>query len=66
MANKKTQYEVVGEGPYGVVRVLGNSSAMVYDLIENRAEADQICAALNRGRGPHWSAVSKVIGQELP
>lgn len=38
--------------------VVTQSGAIVYDLLETRREAEEICDVLNSGIGPEWDAVS--------
>ena len=42
------------EGPSG-------ETAIVYDLLESRQLAHDICTVLNAGVGPEWDAVSEAL-----
>jgi len=53
-------YKVEGNHVRGYA-VVHESGGIEYDLLESRAEADEICEVLNEGVGPEWDAVEKAL-----
>lgn len=63
MAAKKVKYRVLtfepGDLGFIIIEVLpfGKDGGVVYDGIESKREADDICLLLNRGVGPAWDEI---------
>lgn len=60
MRTELIRYHVEGNHITGHC-VLTENNGIVYDLLETRQEADEICAVLNLGIGPDWDAVEKYL-----
>jgi hypothetical protein len=53
-------YRVTGKEKTGFAVVDGHG-AIVYDLLDSKEEAIEICAILNDGIGPEWGAVEEEL-----